>query len=455
MFYIVAHLVGYKPLSALALGEPAADKRRADLENGYLDEFYLLYLLRRELALELGHEARLARGGAEGAHHEYVVIAVPLVKGGEHIRADDQKQLCVGIFLFYLAEGVIGVALTHAEQLRIGDRKPTVALKAQAAHLESVPAASKVQDVLVRRNRRRNNENAVELQLVRDGGNKPYVPHVRRIEGAAENAKSHISFSLKLSVFGVVRERRAAAYRDNLAEISRLGLENAHKEVLAPGEALAHKIIYGLAVDALVCRNAVGVDTQAARIVDRAVEVVFLRDDYRALDLEHVAGAVHRLIGREARMVEKHIVGVNAPADGVLLHMVDLVVGVPAVVAAGEYLFARAGLIQVNARAHSVLEHMAQSAVGVYPCAEHQYAVRLAPRRLVRADDILARAYHHGGVYRARGQHGERKQHAEDGNYYFFPGTRFFHGVSPERVDLYAAGSETEGGCCGVAAVDA
>lgn len=110
-------------------------------------------------------------------------------------------------------------------------------------------------------------------------------------------------------------------------------------------------------------------------------------------------------------MVEKNVVGVNTPADGVLLHMVDLVVGVPAVVAAGEYLFARAGLIQVNARAHSVLEHMAQGAVGVYPCAEHQHAVRLAPRRLVRADDILARAYHHGGVYRARGQHGERKQH--------------------------------------------
>lgn len=66
--------------------------------------------------------------------------------------------------------------------------------------------------------------------------------------------------------------------------------------------------------------------------------MVFLSDNYRALDLEHVAGAVHRLIGREARMVEKHIVGVNAPANGVLLHMVDLVVGVPAVVAAGEYL---------------------------------------------------------------------------------------------------------------------
>lgn len=82
------------------------------------------------------------------------------------------------------------------------------------------------------------------------------------LKRAAENAKSHISFSLKLSVFDVVRERRTAAYRDNLAEISRLGLENAHKEVLAPGEALAHKIIYGLAVDALVRRNAVGVDTR-------------------------------------------------------------------------------------------------------------------------------------------------------------------------------------------------
>lgn len=86
------------------------------------------------------------------------------------------KQLGVRVFALYLAERVVGVALADAAKLRVRDRKPTVALKAQAAHLESVPAASKVQDVLVRRNRRRNNENAVELQLVRDSGNKPYVP---------------------------------------------------------------------------------------------------------------------------------------------------------------------------------------------------------------------------------------------------------------------------------------
>src|SRR5699024_2176087 len=98
-----------------------------------------------------------------------------------------------------------------------------------------------------------------------------------------------------------------AADGNGLTQKSGKRLENTVEKVLVPRQNLPGFPEELAGVGDVLGGDAVGVQAQRAGIVDGAVEVVPLGDDEDLLGLEHVPGAVHALIGGEARVIEEHV----------------------------------------------------------------------------------------------------------------------------------------------------
>ena len=80
----------------------------------------------------------LPRGGEQGHVPENLLEAVPLLKRGEHIRADEEIELRVRLRLKQGAHRVHGIALPLPPQLQIGDRDAVHALKGETAEREAL-----------------------------------------------------------------------------------------------------------------------------------------------------------------------------------------------------------------------------------------------------------------------------------------------------------------------------
>ena len=93
---------------------------------------------------------------------------------------------------------------------------------------------------------------------------------------------------------------------------------------------------------------------------------------------ENIPCPIHALICRKACMVHEYVFGRYAAIHGKAFHNVDLVIVVPAVVAAHEQLVGYACAVSLYTDFEPVLEYVARAIIP--PHAEHEYAVKTSER---------------------------------------------------------------------------
>ncbi len=86
----------------------------------------------------------------------------------------------------------------------------------------------------------------------------------------------------------IIRLRTAAVDRNRFAQIRRLRLDDCSKEILNTRQKFPCIVINCTAVWPRIGRNAVCIQPQRSRDINRTVKVIFLRDDDYLLRLEDI-----------------------------------------------------------------------------------------------------------------------------------------------------------------------
>ena len=123
-----------------------------------------------------------------------------------------------------------------------------------------------------------------------------------------------------------------SADRDDLAEEGRLGLDESIEEILEASQSLADILLILCSVSMKSRANSVCLDAELFRDIERAVEMILLRDYDDAISLEDLLGAVDAFVGREARVIGEDVASVDPVLLSLSEHMVDLVIDLSAVV---------------------------------------------------------------------------------------------------------------------------
>jgi hypothetical protein len=166
-------------------------------------------------------------------------------------------------------------------------------------------------------------------------------------------------------------------------------------EHLHPREVLAQlQPLHDAPVAATVGDHAGGVEAGAPRRVERARQVVALRDDERRVHIEDLTRALRRVPRVEPGVVGEDVGRRHAERQQALAHRADLVVVDAPVVAGQQHLVHAPGLVERGRGLDAVLEHRAQAPVAVDLSAQHQRD--LGARRIGHIHHVTARrAQHH------------------------------------------------------------
>ena len=121
-------------------------------------------------------------------HSRKVGESVPGRKLSDVVFADQENKFGIRLALFQRFDRVHGVGRRGACEFQLVETKPRLALDGSADHLGAQIAGRWVLSRLVRRTRRRDEEKAVEVQLVDGIAREDQVPIMDGIESAADDA---------------------------------------------------------------------------------------------------------------------------------------------------------------------------------------------------------------------------------------------------------------------------
>lgn len=130
--------------------------------------------------------------------------AVPRRKLSDVVFADQENEIGIRLALLQCFDGVDGVGRCGAREFQLIETKSRLALDGGTDHFGAQVSGSRLLSRLVRRKRGRDEEEAVEFQLLQGVAGQDQVPIMNGIEGAAEDADL---FQCVKSCFAVRREK--------------------------------------------------------------------------------------------------------------------------------------------------------------------------------------------------------------------------------------------------------
>ena len=125
-----------------------------------------------------------------------ILKVIPLFEAQEHIRANQQGQMCIRVLALQFADGVIGIAFSAAGDLYVRDLNPVEITKGQAAKLQTLfRGRTPLLQLLMGRVIIRDNEETIGIKLLQRGQHRLAMPQVRRVKTAAVYRYIHLSQS--------------------------------------------------------------------------------------------------------------------------------------------------------------------------------------------------------------------------------------------------------------------
>ena len=159
--------------------------------------------MRRALVDLLAVVPRAGERGERAAFQQEAEL-IPLLKAFEHVRADHEEKLRARMFLHQAPDGVAGIALALAAQLHIAELRAGNGSEGESAQLHPLLRRGTVlRHRLVRRRVVRHDQQAVRLDLARDGERRLGVTQMGGIEAASVQGDLHLRLpSFGSSIFG-------------------------------------------------------------------------------------------------------------------------------------------------------------------------------------------------------------------------------------------------------------